>query len=112
MISKNSRNTLTDVVKIVDVATGSLTRPAFLDIRQRVTAKAVDDRFIVADGAHQWSHHGKQQLGAAVHWWVICDLTEIVDPFAELVPGKQLRVPSVERLLFSILSTDETERSK
>ena len=36
-------------------------------------------------------------------WWVIADLSNIVDPFSELIPGKELFIPSNSALLFDIL---------
>ncbi len=108
MIHVNSRNSLTSVVRIIDPVTGNLTQPAFLDLRPRVTETAIDDRFVVADASKMWPHHGLKELGSARHWWVIADLSNVIDPFAELVPGKQLRVPSVHRFLFDILAPDQT----
>lgn len=104
MIWRNSRNSLTAVVEVVDPVHGKLIKPAFVDLRQRVTKKFPEDRFITSDSAHGWAHYADSRLGDARHWWVIADMTGVVDPFEELVPGKQLRVPSVERFLFDIMA--------
>ena len=108
-ITKNSRYQLTAVVQIIDPVSGNLTKPEFMDLRQRVTAKANDDVFVTASSAKQWSHHGLEELGDARHWWVIADLSEVIDPFEELVPGKQLRAPSPQRFFFNILAPENSE---
>lgn len=109
MIHVNSRNLLTSVVSIVDPVSGKLVKPEFLDLRQRVTATAPDDRFITHDASKQWAHHGLEQLGDARHYWVICDLSGVIDPFVELTPGRQLRAPSIDRFLFGILAPDQQQ---
>lgn len=103
-IWKNSRNTLTEVVDVVEPVFGKPTKPAFLDLRPRVTVKFPEDRFITSDASRGWAHYADARLGDARHWWVIADMTNVVDPFEELVPGKQLRVPSVSRFLFDIMA--------
>ena len=107
MIPANSRNTLTDVVQVTDPISGQLTQPEFVDLRSRVTSTGVDDRFVVVSSAMNWANIALSQLGDARHWWVIADLTGVVDPFNELNPGTVVRVPSVSRLLFSILAPSE-----
>ena len=107
MIKQNSRNLLTTIISVTDPISGNLVKPEFLDLRPRITETSPSDRFVTHSSDKQWSHHADQQLGDARHYWVICDLTGVVDPFEELVPGKQLRVPSVERFLFEILSPDQ-----
>ena len=105
MIHPNSRNQLTSVVEETDIF-GNLVRPAFVDLRPRVTGQAADDRFITADASRDWTHYALESLGDARQWWVIADLSNVIDPFEELVPGRQLRAPSPQRLYFEILAPD------
>jgi hypothetical protein len=110
-IVANSRNLLTDVVQVTD-AFGVLVRPPFVDLRERVTVFAPDDRFITINSALAWGGTGLVYLGNALFWWVIADLSDVVDPFTELQQllqnGEQLRCPSSNRLLFSILAPSNT----
>lgn len=108
MIAVNSRYLLTSIIEITDPITGSLVKPAFIDLRPRVSDKAADDRFLTVDSSRDWAHLAVKELGDARHWWVIADLSDVIDPFEELVPGKQLRCPSVQRLYFNILAPDNT----
>ena len=37
-------------------------------------------------------------LGEPRHWWVIAQYNKILDPFAEIVPGAKIYIPSPERV--------------
>lgn len=37
-------------------------------------------------------------------WWVVADFNEVIDPYAGLVAGDTLRVPSRARLFMELLS--------
>lgn len=106
MISSNSRNRLTVVVEQVNAA-GRQVKPPFVDIRTRVDKTAADDTFITVRSSSSWARHALRQLGDARHWWVIADVSGVVDPFAELERGGKLRVPTIGRLLFDIISPDK-----
>jgi len=108
-ITRNSRYQLTSIIQVTDPVSGQLVKPEFPDLRQRISTKSTDDTFITASAAKQWSHHGLEELGDARHWWVIADLSDVVDPFEELVPGKQLRAPSPQRFFFDILAPENQE---
>lgn len=103
MIHSKSRLTLTEFIEVADPASGKLTRPAYPDIRDRVTEVSDDDSLVTADGSRRWPHYGLSGLGDARDWWVVADLSEVVDPFEDLIPGAELRVPSVHRYTFRIL---------
>lgn len=112
-VSANSRNFLTTIVQIVDPITGEAVKPAYLDIRQRVTATANDDRFIVpTDAFNEWSNLGLNYLRDASAWWIIADLSGVVDAFGDLenavASSSKLRAPSVQRYLFRILTPQRT----
>lgn len=104
MIGPNSRNLLTDVVQVIDPVSQRLTKPPFVDLRQRITSKANDDQFITVDDTMSWGNIGLTKLTDARFYWVVADLSNVVDPFSELQPGVQLRGPSIQRLLFDILA--------
>lgn len=108
MINANSRYLLTDTVRVLDPVEGTLTQPEYVDLRSRVSEQASDDVYVTVDDVLDWAHLGVNYLGDAKHWWVIADLSGIVDPFAELTTGARLRVPSVHRFLFEILAPDQT----
>lgn len=106
-IGQDSRNNLTKIVAVVDPTTGYLTKPAFLDLRPRVTETADDDILITTDASQQWPHIGLKYLGNARGWWAIADLSNVVDPFVDLEPGVTLRVPSLQRYLFRMTAPTE-----
>ena len=106
-IGPNSRYTLTEVVQVIDPLTGQLARPEFQDLRQRVTEFAADDRFVTVDGSMRWDVMGSQKMGDAGAYWVIADLSGVIDPFTELNVGVRMRLPSVQRYLFQILAPNQ-----
>lgn len=105
MITENSRNTLTSVVRVL-TPTGRLLKPEFVDLRQRVSGLASDDRTVVVDDSMSWASLALDRLADGTFWWSIADLSNVVDPFDELAEGQKLLVPSVQRMLFTILSTE------
>ena len=107
-ILQNSRNLLTVVVRVVSPVTGELTQPEFVDLRKRVETTASDDSFVTVKGSMTWSNLGLAKLGDARHWWIGADLSNVVDPFNDIIPGTQLRFPSQGRFLFRILAPDQT----
>jgi hypothetical protein len=105
MLGPNSRYRLTTVTAVVDPLSGKALRPPFMDLRQRVLKFSVDDRFVVANASiTTWSNLGLKLLLDARAYWAVADLSGIVDPFTELSNGTNLRSPSVNRYLFSILA--------
>lgn len=60
------------------------------------TAKVEDD----------WHRMAHRFFKNGTLWWVIADLSDIVDPFSELIPGNTLLIPSSTALLFDILNFD------
>ena len=106
MITPNSRYLLTRVIQATDAVTGEATQPVFVDLRDRVAAYSPDDRFVTIDGSMSWGSLSRKMLGDARHYWVIADLSGVIDPFSEFVVGETLRVPSSHRLLFNILAPE------
>lgn len=103
--SNTSRNLLTSVVEVRSVVTGEHVQPPFVDLRQRIRERAPDDRIIVYDTLDSWSGIAAKHMHDANAWWVIADLSDVIDPFAELVEGKELRAPSISRYMLEILPT-------
>ena len=106
-IFANSRNQLTAVVEVVNPITDLLTQPAFLAPRDRLQDFDPTDRQVTADGSRFWASLSFNELLDANAWWVIADLSGIVDPFTEIPDGTLLRVPSIERYQFKILDPGE-----
>jgi hypothetical protein len=113
MIHDQSRLNLAPIIEYVDPVSGKLLRHHYVDIRDRVTTTSDDDMFSTSTDARQWPHLGLQYLGDARNWWVIADLSNVVDPFdalesaAEAEPV-QVRIPSMSRFLFRIVTGDAT----
>ena len=104
MIVPNSRNKLTDIVQPSDPVDLTATRPPFVYLRERVTDFGADDSFQTLDDSQDWGTLARDSLGDAALYWVIADLTGIVDTFDEFTTGTQVRIPSQYRLLFGILA--------
>ena len=105
-LTSKSRYLLTDVVELRNAATGELVAPPFVDLRQRVVATAPDDASILYDTVESWAGLGLVYLNDANAWWVIADMSMVIDPFTELAEGVQLRAPSPTRYQLSILSSN------
>lgn len=43
-------------------------------------------------------------------WWVIADLSDVLDPFSALIPGNSVYLPSTNALLFDILNFNLEDR--
>ena len=102
MIAKDSRYLLTEVVQVTSPSTGELSRPAFLAPRSRVTSVGDDDRFALIPEAKRWGNVGRDSLGSASHWWVVADMSRVVDPFTQL-HDREVRIPSQTRFYFDII---------
>lgn len=101
-----SRLLQTAVIQPTDFLTGQPSEPAFVDIRPQVRVFAEDDRALHYDNFGSWANLGMKYLLGAEYWWAMADLSEIVDPFNELVQDATLRSPTVERFQFDILPGD------
>lgn len=106
MLHERSRYKLTTQVSVIHPISGRPLQPPFMDIRQRVTKRAPDDQVVAIDSSRHWSHLSAQFLGDARNWWIVADLSGVIDTFAELVPGNALIVPSVQRFLFDVMAGD------
>lgn len=104
--SNTSRYLLTDVVEVRNPFTNKLTEKPFVDLLDRVTTTAFDDQGILYDTVDDWAGVAFRYLGDAKAWWVIADLSDVIDPFSELEEGKQLRAPSLSRYQLSVLPTN------
>ena len=98
-----SRFQRTEAVSLVDADTGQLTRPRYNDLVPRLTEVDPTDRFIRVSDGDSWATLSLATLGDANGWWAIADLSDVVDPFAELATGEPLRVPSQIRYVFDLL---------
>jgi hypothetical protein len=105
-LSSTSRYLTTEVIEYRNVITGNLVKPAFVDLRPRFTQRAPDDRAVLYDMVESWAGLGLKYLMDANAWWVIADMSGVMDPFTELVEAKQLKVPSITRFQLNILPSD------
>jgi hypothetical protein len=97
---------LTDVIAPID-SRGRATQPPFIDLRPRVTETASNDVFIrTTSRGETWGRLGLRYLTSASYWWVIADLSDVVDPFEELELDTTLRCPNQSRFFFDILPGD------
>ncbi len=102
-VKVNSRNTLCEAINLIDPMTGRKVAPTYLDLRYRVTERSLDDKLVEVRGTHSWPGLAAALLEDPTAWWVIADISDVVDPFAELAVGAKLRVPSQHRYYFNIL---------
>jgi hypothetical protein len=101
-LKDGSRYLMTQIVQVVDPATGQLLQPAFVDLRERVSSVASDDKFFVPDASMGWAQVGISYLKDARAWWVVADLSEVIDPFTELLVNQKYRVPTLSRYYMDI----------
>lgn len=106
ILEENSRYAYTAIIQIVDAVTGLAKQPAYMDVRERITALAADDKYIMVAQTHTWARLGLEFLLDARAWWAIADLSNVIDPF-ELEVGVTLRAPSHERYLFRLLAGED-----
>lgn len=103
MITKDSRNTLTSVIQTYSAITGLPIGQPYLDLRERAAKDPYDDRAAeVQDNTTSPAIMASLALNDPRFWWVIMDVSDVVDPF-ELKAGDSLRVPTSDRLFFDIL---------
>ena len=102
-VVENSRSLLTEVVEVRDPVSGRLTRPRFVDLRERQTNFSSTDRVIEGVDGQSWAQMSLANLLDARFWWLIADMSYVVDPFEELQPGERYRCPTLGRAEFELL---------
>jgi hypothetical protein len=105
-LSNTSRYLLTEVVELRSSVTGELVRKPFVDLRQRYQRFSQDDKSLIYTSNDSWAGIGARHLSDANAWWVIADMSGVIDPFVELTEGRSLRTPSIARYQLSILPSD------
>lgn len=102
-VASISRNSLAPIIEVRDDH-GNVLVPARVDIREAVDESRLSDirEFTYVQGGN-WGNVGFTQLGDARHWWVIAELSGVLDPFTALSAGVKLRTPSPETLFLEIL---------
>lgn len=90
-VSANSRNNHTAVVRVMN--RGKQVEYDHLDVRQPVLYGQNDpgDREFVPVVTDNWSRIAWRTLGSGQLWWVIADVTGVIDPFTEILPRKRIR---------------------
>ena len=75
----------------------------FLGARSRIdVSPQPDDRFHVVVDGDRIDLLAYQYLGDPTLWWVICDFNDLAFPL-ELAGGAMLRIPSLDRVLLTLL---------
>ena len=86
----NSRFRHTPVIRMVD-ANGSLLEYQHNDLRQRLTkGSPSSSREYSPTSSDTWSRIAWKFLGDGRHYWIIADLSDIIDPFGDLHPKETL----------------------
>lgn len=92
-----SRYRYSTIIRMEDGTEYYADRPAFS------TQPRADDRYYDVRAGDTLQSIAYALLGDARYWWVVADFNDILDPFAELVPGTTLRLPSYARLWTEVL---------
>lgn len=89
-VGQNSRHNHSAIIRTADGA-GNLLEHDHLDIRPRVsgTTYVGHTEYKVSD-VDTWSRIAWAKLGDSKLWWVIADLSDVVDPYDDLHPEPQL----------------------
>jgi len=103
-VSSISRNSLAPIIEVQD-DDGNVVQAARVDIRESIDADKLSDirEFVYVQG-DSWGNVAYTQLGDARHWWVIAELSNVLDPFTALTAGVKLKTPSPETLFLEILT--------
>lgn len=89
-LSTNSRFRFTVSVRRIDIQ-GRIVEPLHFDIRPRLVRKnSADNREIVPSSSDTWSRIAWRTLGDGRLYWIIADMSNVVDPFADLHPKETL----------------------
>lgn len=89
--------------------TGLPSAPAYLDLRERAKPDPTDDStYVVKDHTKSPANLAIVSMNDPRFWWVIADLSGVVDPF-EMKVGDEMTVPSPDRLLFEIMEPQEDD---
>ena len=60
---------------------------------------SAQDRYYRVVSGDDLTRVAAKVLGDPRYWWVVADFNDILDPFAELEEGAELRLPSQRRLM-------------
>lgn len=71
--------------------------------QQPLTHFSSQDRFYRVVSGDDLPRVAAKTLGDARYWWVVADFNDIIDPFAVLEEGTELRLPSQRRLMMEVL---------
>ena len=64
----------------------------------------------VQDG-DTWSNLAARFLrGRSDLWWVLAEFSGVLDPFDELVPGRLIKVPQFDTVMFEVLNFEEKQQ--
>ena len=83
----------------------NLCKNIYFDNIQYLTSDMVDTYTIVEDDS--WSSISYKFYRTYKLWWLICKVNGITNPFYELIPGKEIKIPSKE-MVNSILAVIKT----
>lgn len=103
-VSSISRNSLATIIEVQD-SQGNVLSPARVDILEKLDASKLTNlrEFTFVQGS-SWGNLGHTHLGDARHWWVIAEVSDVLDPFTALTAGKKLKTPSPETMFLEILT--------
>lgn len=79
----------------------NLCKNIYFDNTQYLTSSDVETYIIVDDDS--WSSISYRFYRTYKLWWLICKFNNITNPFYELTPGKEIKIPSKE-MVDSILA--------
>lgn len=83
-VGRNSRNNYTAIIRVVN-SEGESVEPDHLDIRPRLRlARAADDMVVIPSADDNWSRIAWRTLGDGRMWWIIADMSGVIDPLSEL----------------------------
>lgn len=79
----------------------NLCKNIYFDNTQYLTSNDVESYIIVDDDS--WSSISYKFYRTYKLWWLICKFNNVTNPFYELTPGKEIKIPSKE-MVDSILA--------
>lgn len=86
--------------------TGSLLRAPFIDLIYRIDRVQYSGNLYVyfLRAGDTWYNIANKLFKNSKLWWVLADLSDVVDPFTEFFPGDSIFVPNKKVLMFDMLN--------
>lgn len=105
VITQYSRINRTFIIHYTDLI-GNLLRSPYIDLIYRLEKEQYSGNLFLYQVriGDNWFNAARKLLKNSKLWWIMADLSDVVDPFTEFIPGLNLYVPNMKSLMLDILN--------